>query len=257
MPLTDPSPANSDEAYVPLVTIVTVVFNGQRDVARTIESVAAQDYERLEYIVIDGKSTDGTLDIIQRYQQSIKTILSEPDSGVYDAMNKGIRLASGEFILFMNSGDMFASESALSSAMAQIQSGPEQVVFGTWRRHLDSTNSWLCRPELERGLFNHQAVIYSRSIHAWHGDYLSLRGLTTADYLFFVTLIANRGVLCKVIDTTLALIDVTGMSAGLQTFSQKYAIDYLCGRTSRTRLVAALALHPLFYRLKLLVRRKS
>ena len=181
MPLAFPLPAPSDEVHAPLLTVITVVFNGAEQIARTIESVISQDYERLEYIVIDGESTDGTPDVVGRYRREIQVFLSEPDHGLYDAMNKGVHLASGEFILFMNCGDVFAGPAAVSSAMRAIRPGAEQVVFGKWLRRT-SAGSTLCRPALERGLFNHQAVIYSRSIHAWHGDYVNLGGLTTADY---------------------------------------------------------------------------
>jgi hypothetical protein len=151
---------------------------------------------------------------------------------------------------------VFASPAAVSSAMSAIRPGVEQVVFGKWLRRTKA-GSKLCCPALAKGLFNHQAVIYSRSIHAWHGDYVNLRGLTTADYLFFATLFSTASVASRVVDTTLAVIDVSGMSAGVQTLSQKYAIDYLCGRTSRFKLISVLALHPLYSSLKQLFRPRS
>lgn len=91
----------------PLVSIVTVVFNGEKYLEETIKSVIDQDYEGIEYIVIDGGSTDNTVNIIQKYEQHIDYWASEPDNGIYDAMNKGINIAKGNGLLFLNAGDCF------------------------------------------------------------------------------------------------------------------------------------------------------
>lgn len=236
--------------YLPTLTIVTVVFNGKEEIAKTMESVLAQDYPSIEYIVIDGKSNDGTIDVIQQYIDKLDCFVSERDEGVYDAMNKGIAHAGGEFILFMNCGDVLASSDSVSSAMRFIEQGHDQIVFGGWLRRTNAYDLLPCTPVLKKGLFNHQAVIYSRNIHKWHGGYVNVRGLTTADYLFFVTLFNSSAVTCKIIDTTIAIIDVNGLSAGLQTVSQKYAIDFICGRVSKLRLLMVLIAHPFYRRVK-------
>ena len=238
----------------PTLTVVTVVYNDEAHIARTVESVLAQDYPAIEYVVVDGASSDGTLAAVEPWRARIAHVLSEPDRGIYDAMNKGIRLATGEFILFMNSGDVFASSTAVSAAMADVASGRDQVIFGRWVRRARGQPDQPCAPDLSVGRFNHQAVLYSRAIHRWHGEYLSIRGLSTADYFFFATLLASPAVDCRTSDTTLAIIDIDGLSSGLQTFSQKYAADYLCGRTSGLKLIAILALHPLYSSLKRLLR---
>lgn len=87
------------------ISIITIVYNNVRDIEYTISSVLNQSYPDIEYIVIDGASTDGTLDIINRYKDRINTIVSEKDAGIYDAMNKGLALATGDYVLFLNSGD--------------------------------------------------------------------------------------------------------------------------------------------------------
>lgn len=249
-----PDLVTTDFKKCPTLTVVTVVFNGRDDIVKTIDSVLTQDYQNLEYIVIDGESNDGTTDIIQQYEDKLDVFVCERDEGVYDAMNKAIDRASGEFLIFMNCGDIFASTDAASSAMKFVQPGFDQVIFGCWIRRMSNESLLNCHPVLEQGLFNHQAVIYSRSIHAWHGNYINVKGLTTADYLFFVTLFDSSAVICKIIDTTLAIIDVNGLSSGPQTLSQKYAIDYICGRTSKVRLLSVLAFHPLYLKVKALLR---
>lgn len=87
------------------ISIITIVYNNVRDIAYTISSVLKQSYPNIEYIVVDGASTDGTLEIINRHRDNITTIISEKDNGIYDAMNKGLALATGDYVLFLNSGD--------------------------------------------------------------------------------------------------------------------------------------------------------
>lgn len=244
---------SSQHAHAVRITVATVVFNGRRHIARTLDSVLAQDLDGIELVVVDGQSTDGTQAVVQGYGGAIHQFVSEPDRGVYDAMNKAVELARGEFILFMNCGDVFASPTALSELLAPARSGEEALLFGGWVRRGGPGGDQPCRAELGCGLFNHQALAYSRSIHRWHGPYAVVPGLTTADYLFFATLMRSRRVHCRVVDTPVAVIDVHGLSAGLQTFSQKQAVDYLCGNISRTRLLAMLALHPAYHRLKKLL----
>ena len=87
------------------ISIITVVYNSVNLIGRTIKSVINQSYANIEYIIIDGGSNDGTLNIIKKYENKIQTLISEPDNGLYDAMNKGIEVAQGEYLLFINSGD--------------------------------------------------------------------------------------------------------------------------------------------------------
>jgi glycosyltransferase involved in cell wall biosynthesis len=91
----------------PTVTIITVVYNGKNHLEKTIESVIGQTYKNVEYIIIDGGSTDGTLDIIKRYEHAIDYWVSEPDAGIYDAWNKGVRLSTGKWIAFVGADDTY------------------------------------------------------------------------------------------------------------------------------------------------------
>lgn len=97
----------NNEVIGPLISIVTVVYNDVANIEETILSVINQNYENIEYIVIDGKSNDGTVDIIRKFESSIEYWISEPDKGIYCAMNKGADIAKGDFITFMNSGDRY------------------------------------------------------------------------------------------------------------------------------------------------------
>jgi len=102
----------TDEAR-PLISVVTVVFNGEAHLEQTIRSVLNQGYGNVEYIIVDGGSTDRTVDIIKRYEDRIDYWISEKDQGIYDAMNKGIRLSTGRWVNFMNAGDTFVRDDVL------------------------------------------------------------------------------------------------------------------------------------------------
>ena len=101
----------------PKVTIVTVTYNAEEYLEQTIKSVIKQDYPNIEYIIIDGASSDRTVEIIKEYQKYISYWTSEPDSGIYDAMNKGIDIATGEWINFMNAGDSFVEKNTISKVV--------------------------------------------------------------------------------------------------------------------------------------------
>lgn len=108
---------------MPIVTIVTIVLNDEAGIAGTIESVVGQTFPDFEYIVLDGGSKDGTVERIKLYEAKIARWLSEADRGIYDAMNKGAAIASGEWILYLNSGDRFHSPDVLS----KVFNGPEKL----------------------------------------------------------------------------------------------------------------------------------
>lgn len=96
------------------ISIITVCYNAREVIIPTIESVIGQTYPAIEYLIIDGHSTDGTQEIVQRYATHIQKLISEPDRGVYDAMNKGLELASGQYVLFLNAGDALSGPNVLS-----------------------------------------------------------------------------------------------------------------------------------------------
>lgn len=112
----------------PLISIITVSFNSVETIERTIKSVLNQDYKNIEYIIIDGGSTDGTIDIIKKYKDRVTYWVSEPDKGIYDAMNKGISHAKGCFVGIINSDDWYV-DGALSIIAKLIVERPDIDVF--------------------------------------------------------------------------------------------------------------------------------
>ena len=111
-----------------IVTIITVCRNHAQELERTIRSVESQTWQEREYLVIDGASTDDTLDVIKAHEASITRWVSEPDQGIYDAMNKGVRMAQGEWVIFMNAGDTFASDDTLQRVFGSTQDA--DVIYG-------------------------------------------------------------------------------------------------------------------------------
>jgi glycosyltransferase involved in cell wall biosynthesis len=112
------------------ITIITVCFNSEKYIRTAIESVLAQDYPNIEYIVIDGKSSDSTLKIIEEYKQKIDVLISEPDNGIYHAMNKGIKLATGEIIGTLNSDDLYIDNHVISNTVSAFKIEKPDIVFG-------------------------------------------------------------------------------------------------------------------------------
>ena len=112
------------------VSLITVTYNAESTIERCIQSVIAQNYQNTEYIVIDGASTDSTLQIINRYAQNIKIIISEPDMGMYDALNKGIKLATGDITGILNADDYFASDDILAGVAAAFMHSNTDILYG-------------------------------------------------------------------------------------------------------------------------------
>lgn len=111
------------------VSIITVVWNNKEAVKTTIESVLSQTYEHIEYIVIDGGSSDGTVGLIKKHGERVSRFISEPDLGIYDALNKGIKLASGDVIAILHSDDLFFDKFVVSDMMNKMSTSNAEIIF--------------------------------------------------------------------------------------------------------------------------------
>ena len=111
------------------VSIITVVYNNAHVIKSAIDSVLSQTYPNIEYIIIDGKSTDGTVDIISSYGSKIAKCISEPDKGIYDAMNKGLKLATGDVVGILNSDDMYMSQDVIEKVVAIFETHAVESMF--------------------------------------------------------------------------------------------------------------------------------
>src|ERR1700722_6602734 len=120
----------------PLLSVITIVYNNVKGIERTMLSVLSQTYPNIEYIVVDGLSNDGTLGVIMKYENRIAKFSSEKDDGIYDAMNKGLDLATGDYVIFMNSGDEFFDADTVAAVFA---SGDDADIYYGETEMIDSS----------------------------------------------------------------------------------------------------------------------
>jgi len=207
----------------PLISVITVVYNNEKYLKETIKSVINQTYDNVEYIIIDGGSTDGTLDVIKKYEAQIDYWVSEPDQGLYDAMNKAILASSGTWLNFMNSGDMYSDQHSIKHAIEYADSNVD-VIYSDLYLYSDSHSKIrriACNAE---SLFVvHQSMIYKRVLHEKHGLYLVHKNLTISDYLFFNLLDRNKF--------------EGGISSNLGHIREKFAVDYLFNNMGLLKMV--------------------
>lgn len=170
------------------VSVITVVYNGVSAIERTINNVLKQTYENLEYLIIDGGSTDGTLDVIKKYGNRVKFI-SEKDKGLYDAMQKGAMLASGEWLIYRNCGDFFFSPDAVSQIFSTYTDCGESFITANCRYfksfcYKDKVPSILNKHYFESMPFDHPSTFIRREVQLKHP--YSLVYKNSSDYCFFI-----------------------------------------------------------------------
>lgn len=184
------------------ISVITVVFNNAPFIEHCIESVRDQSYGDVEHIVVDGGSTDGTVEILERHSHSIARWVSESDRGIYDAMNKGIGLSSGRVVGFLNSDDFYADGGVLTDVMGTFGGGGVECVYGDleYVRRLDTTRTvrrWRPGP-YEPGSFEggwhppHPALFISRDVLRGMGGF-STEYSIAADYELMLRLFVARG----------------------------------------------------------------
>lgn len=160
----------ADVAGRPLVSVVTVVYNGAAHIEETIRAVAAQTYPEIRHIVVDGGSTDGTVEILRRLEDRLDCWVSEPDRGVYDAMNKGIGLVSDprSYVLFANAGDALYAPDVIERAMNAAAAGGADLVYGRMAFSDGAYSGVMGRPvqlsDLARETLCHPATFVRREV---------------------------------------------------------------------------------------------
>lgn len=182
----------------PLITVITVVWNSNELIEQTILSIVNQSYSNIEYIIIDGGSTDGTLDIIKKYECCIDFWKSEPDKGIYDAMNKGIALATGEWINFLNAGDVFFDNSTTNDVVFEIIKRHVDIIYGDFIAFNDSLGASLLvkakslKTIFRGNIFSHQSC-FIRSV-VLRDNLFDIKYKIAADYNQMLSLFLKRKV---------------------------------------------------------------
>jgi glycosyltransferase len=205
------------------VSIITAVRNGISTVADALESVQEQDYSDIEHVVMDGASTDGTAELLQARRGQNGIVVSEPDNGIYDALNKGMRLSTGVVIGVLHADDIFHSPMVIASVVSAMQRGSVDLVYGDlhYVRRLDPTRTvrfWRSgefrREALRFGWMPpHPTVFIRRQVLETVGEYdTSFR--IAADYDFLLRVLKRRDVRCAYLPEVLVRMRVGGASNG-------------------------------------------
>ena len=234
----------SGNLLVPLVTIITVVFNSEKYLEQTIQSVINQTYDNVEYIVIDGGSTDGTVDIIRKYENQIDYWVSEPDGGIYDAMNKGIVLSRGQIVGLINSGDGYI-DGAISSIIKVHLNHPSSILTGNCKAILSEPSKWIIASGrfemLPYRMIPHSSVFVPLSVYERQGMFDTSFKIA-GDY-DFLGRCYSRGITFVTIDEILSVASPRGVSG-----------DYYLANLEFTRVRLRHQLLPKFYSFLLTLR---
>lgn len=201
---------------MPLISIITINYNSLEGLQRTIESVVNQTWQKFEYIVIDGGSTDGSTEYIRTQSDNIDYWVSEPDNGVYNAMNKGIMQAKGEYLLFLNSGDHLFNNNVLENTN-QFLAENDLIYFNL--NFVDGAESWIHKYP-ERLLFSffiletlpHPATFIKRKLFDINGFYNEGFKIVS-DWKFFLESVCRHNCSYKRIDETLSTYYLDGISS--------------------------------------------
>lgn len=199
-PLQNSSKGGSSELKV---SIITVVKNNSKTIEDTIRSVASQDYHDIEHIIIDGVSTDGTLDKIHKHKHRLAQFVSEPDQGIYDAMNKGISFATGELIGFLNGDDIYAGPEVVSDVVEAFHHQDTDSVFGD-QVFVDILNSSKIIRYYSSGYFTpkriangwmpaHQTIFFKKTVYEKYGKF-KIDYQIAADFEFIARVYAKAGI---------------------------------------------------------------
>jgi len=205
----------------PKISIITVSFNSQSTIKHTIQSVASQDYQNKEYILIDGASTDWTLDIISFLKDKINYFVSEKDNGIYDAMNKGIKASSGDIIGILNSDDFYSNDQVLSKVtnifketdcdclygdLVYVDKGDARNIVRYWK------SGKFSKKKLRMGwMLPHPTFFVQKEIYEKHGLY-NLELKTAADYEMILRLLHNDSIKVEYLPEILIKMRIGGES---------------------------------------------
>ena len=203
------------------ISIITIAYNSAETIEDTIQSVISQDYTDVEYIIIDGASKDATMDVVDRYRDQIAVVVSEPDQGIYDAMNKGVARATGEIVGILNSDDFYADNTVLSNVVARFnESGAEAVYADLVYVERDNPDKvvryWKSKP-YKPGMFRkgwmpaHPTFFLKNECYRTHGTY-STELRSAADYELMLRMLEKHKISAVHLPRVLTKMRVGGQS---------------------------------------------
>jgi glycosyltransferase involved in cell wall biosynthesis len=217
--------------HQPLVSLITVVFNGQELLAETLRSAINQTYKQIELVIIDGGSKDESVAVAQQFSAHIGTLISEKDKGIYDAMNKGIKAAKGEWVYFLNVGDAFYDTNVLEDIFSKDLSAVD-LIYGKVQTINEPTGiNYITGAEVSINDFYkrfpvcHQATFTRKAAFEKLGDY-DLRYKMVADHQWFVRFFKASPERALFTDRIIAFYDIQGSSYHKRMQSQQELLDY-------------------------------
>lgn len=218
------------------ISVITICYNDKDGLIKTINSVQSQIYEDYEHIIIDGGSLDGTLKLLKEIKNEKCHWISERDKGIYDAMNKGIKMAKGEWLIMLNAGDVFADSYVLEKVFSSSIPDNINVLYSDYYRFL--SNGKRVKGEVDlinRPSFNHQNTIYRKRLHEEHGYYVVTQKIIISDILFFYQIPVEQ--MLKV-DTVIAIFESGGISSqGTWSLQQWLCADVVFRRRTFSNMV--------------------
>ena len=201
----------------PLLSIITICYNIKDEIEKTCQSIVSQTWQDFEWIVVDGGSTDGTVDILNQYRSRMNVFISEPDKGVYNAMNKGIKLASGEWLNFMNGGDTYAANDVLEKVFkdkkydADVLYGNVNKIYPDGHTEHSHYKNKLDLFYFANDVINHQSTFIRRSLFDKYGLY-DEKYRIASDWEKWIIFMKN-GCMFKKVDMTVADFMCNGISS--------------------------------------------
>jgi glycosyltransferase involved in cell wall biosynthesis len=201
-----------------LVSIITVCYNTADSIEKTIISVLNQSYINIEYIIVDGKSTDGTINIVKKYEKKISRIISEADDGIYHAMNKGVKNAHGDWIYFLNSGDFLSNNDVVQNVISSyLKNRNASIIYGdiiVYDHYIyDSLEMYRPTPfhVMTRGGINHQAIFAKKEL-LQQSEPFDLKCRVFADYNWLLKSIYIYGAKLHYVAQPIAFYQMNGYS---------------------------------------------
>ena len=199
------------------LSIITINYNDKNGLEKTINSVLNQTFQDFEYIIIDGGSTDGSLEVIEKYKSKIDIVVSEPDKGVYNAMNKGIRASKGEFVIFMNGGDYFLNDLVLEEITPMLNDEFDVYYGNNYNSKIENHKKILKYPEkLDFSFFYHRTISHQSTFirktlfdeHFYYNEDYKI----CSDWEFFIYTFCCKNVPYKYLDKVISVFDCNGIS---------------------------------------------
>ncbi|MDP2159162.1 MAG: glycosyltransferase family 2 protein [Flavobacterium sp.] len=201
------------------ISIITIAYNNEKDIEKTLQSVCNQIYQDVEYIIVDGNSKDGTLAIVEKYKHKIATIISEPDNGIYDAINKGVRAATGDIVGMIHAGDQLYDTTVLAKIAAHFTAHPIDISYG--HSEVITSSSKVLRvnksPEYKKRLLkfgwmpSHQSIYMKRELFEKYGYYRTDIG-GSGDYEFVIRYFYLHDLSVKRLDAFIIKFAMGGLS---------------------------------------------